>query len=162
MKKQLLSIYLLAGVFAIFTACSSGSSNESSATDAAAEEAETTETEAAEVEAARVAYNASISSAVNTANATSNEVLLFDASAKFADIFANGFDTGNDTLSTNFVSGGIFSLDGIHPTAKGYAVLTNLMVDEINTFFNANLPKTNIDGFTEIFFAFPDGYDFSQ
>ena len=40
---------------------------------------------------------------------------------------------------------GIFSLDGIHPNARGYAFTANLMIDAINKKFNANIPLVDIN-----------------
>ena len=34
----------------------------------------------------------------------------------------------------------LFSLDGVHPNAKGYAVITNEIIKVINRHYNANLP----------------------
>lgn len=47
--------------------------------------------------------------------------------------FANYFSTEN--LHTT-----LFSLDGVHPNAKGYAVITNEIIKVINKHYNAKLP----------------------
>jgi len=39
------------------------------------------------------------------------------------------------------VFGGGFSLDGVHPTAKGYAFLANEALKAIETTYSATLPR---------------------
>lgn len=46
----------------------------------------------------------------------------------------NGVD-----FDMEFVSGGYYSLDGIHPNQKGYALITNQIIIAINEFYGANL-----------------------
>ncbi len=48
------------------------------------------------------------------------------------------------TLTTEFVSGNAFSLDGIHLTPMGYAHVANMFIDGINEKFNSNLPKVSL------------------
>lgn len=118
-----------------------------------------TKTEAAEIEAARLAYNTTI---LATANANPNLVYI-DTAAALADAAdSDGLNYGTGVVTSIFATGGVFSLDGIHPTAKGYAIVSNLIVDALNTGFNANLPKVDPNEFSETFFAFPEGFDFSQ
>ena len=42
-----------------------------------------------------------------------------------------------------FVSGGFFSLDGYHPTQKGYGLLANEFIKAINDKYDAVVPTTN-------------------
>lgn len=49
---------------------------------------------------------------------------------------------GNN-YNTTFVSGGAFSLDAVHLTAKGYAIVTNYFIDAINSKYRSNLRKVN-------------------
>ena len=41
------------------------------------------------------------------------------------------------------VSSVLFSLDGVHPNARGYAVIANQIIKVINKHFNAKLPYKN-------------------
>src|SRR5690606_23019233 len=50
--------------------------------------------------------------------------------------YANYFST--DKLHTT-----LFSLDGIHPNAKGYAIVANEIIKVINQHYNAHLPMLN-------------------
>lgn len=47
-------------------------------------------------------------------------------------------------LSTTYVTGGLFSLDGVHPTNQGQAVIANEFITAINAKFNAQIPKINV------------------
>ncbi len=117
-----------------------------------------TATEAAEIEAAREAYNTTIA---GLASANDN-LALFDAAALLADLSdGNGISYGTGNVDSTFATGGAFSLDGVHPTAKGYAIIANGIIDTLNESFNADLPKTDPNNYTEVFFEFPAGFDFS-
>ena len=41
----------------------------------------------------------------------------------------------------------LFSLDGVHPNARGYAVITNEIIKVINEFYNANLPLKYVNSY---------------
>ena len=41
----------------------------------------------------------------------------------------------------------LFSLDGVHPNARGYAVISNEIIKVINSYYNANIPLVNAAGF---------------
>jgi hypothetical protein len=91
------------------------------------------------------AYNAAISAA-----ATDNGAILIDAHALFADVAANGFDVGGVHLTTSFLTGGIFSYDGVHPSAIGYGILADVFIRTLNAAANTNYPRPN---FSEILFT---------
>jgi len=57
------------------------------------------------------------------------------------------------TLTTRFVSGGLFSLDGLHLNAKGNAIVANLFIDAINARYGANVPRVVINDYPGV--AFP-------
>ncbi|PKV48469.1 GDSL-like lipase/acylhydrolase family protein [Aquimarina sp. MAR_2010_214] len=52
----------------------------------------------------------------------------------------NGVPFDEFFLNDNLVFGGAFSLDGVHPTARGYAFLANKAMESINTTYGSNLP----------------------
>ena len=62
----------------------------------------------------------------------------------FARISKSGYDTDGKHLTTNFL-GGMFSLDGIHPTNTGYAILANEWIRTINRTLGTSLTKVNVD-----------------
>lgn len=55
----------------------------------------------------------------------------------------SGIKWNGADLNLDFVSGGFLSLDGYHPTQKGYAILANEFIKAINTKYNAHVPLTN-------------------
>lgn len=118
-----------------------------------------TEAEAAEIEAARDAYNTTI----GTLAADSDDLVLYDAAADLADLNdGDGINFGTGTVDSTFATGGAFSLDGVHPTAKGYAIIANGIIDAMNAgFTGTDLPRTDPGTYSEVFFEFPAGFDFS-
>lgn len=94
------------------------------------------------------AYNEAIKS---IADADDN-VLLFDAKALFDELNVNGgIDYGTGSVNADFATGGFFSLDGIHPTARGSAVFSNAIIDAINAGFNANIYKVDAGNYPTVF-----------
>lgn len=65
-----------------------------------------------------------------------------------ADLLSTVADTGisydGGVLTSEFGSGGAFSLDGIHLTPRGYALVANEIIDEINETYESDIPKVNI------------------
>jgi hypothetical protein len=53
----------------------------------------------------------------------------------------NGLATGQ-TISADYL-GGLFSLDGVHPSVTGQAVAANFIIDEINMTYGENLSPVN-------------------
>jgi hypothetical protein len=49
-----------------------------------------------------------------------------------ADITANGYLVGGIRLTADYLTGGLYSYDGIHPTDLGYAVIANEFIRVIN------------------------------
>ncbi len=103
--------------------------------------------EIAAINNARAAYNSTIKS-----NADAHDNLaFFDASKFMADLHANGYDYGTGGITSAFVTGGAFSLDGVHPTARGYAIIANNIINTINSSFGANIPKVDPGTYTTVF-----------
>jgi lysophospholipase L1-like esterase len=116
-----------------------------------------TMSEVDEIETARTAFNTVIS---NLASASDN-LAFYDAAALLADLNdGNGISYGTGSVDSTFGTGGAFSLDGVHPTARGYAIVANGIIESLSATFNAELPKTDPGTYSEIFFEYPAGYDF--
>jgi len=98
-----------------------------------------TTTEQARVAAAGAAYNATIEGL-----AAANELGYGDMKSALADVAANGAAYNGGLLTSTYVTGGAFSLDGVHPTPRGYAFTANTIIDVINTTYNASIPKVDI------------------
>lgn len=66
---------------------------------------------------------------------------LFDASSLMDEIAANGYSSNGLTLTTDFPFGGIFSLDGIHLTARGNGIVANEMMMLIDEVYGSNFEE---------------------
>ena len=92
-----------------------------------------TSTELASVQAATEAYNTTI-----TDVASSNDnVALIDLNAILREA-ANGIRFDRYTMTTSLVTGGLVSLDGIHLTGRGYALMANRILGAIDAKFGSN------------------------
>lgn len=56
------------------------------------------------------------------------------------------------TFTPQFVSGGAFSLDGVHPNAKGYALLANEYIKAINNKYGCRIPLADVNAYKGITF----------
>ncbi len=80
------------------------------------------------------AYNATISA---IASANSN-VALVDLNSVLTEASTTGVMFDDFTLTTNLVTGGLVSLDGIHLTGKGYALMANEFLKALDAQFGTN------------------------
>ena len=96
-------------------------------------------TEQARVATAGASYNAIIEGL-----AAANELGYGDMKSALADVAANGAFYNGGVLTSTYVTGGAISLDGVHPTPRGYAFTANTIIDVINTTYNASIPKVDI------------------
>ncbi|WP_445719517.1 SGNH/GDSL hydrolase family protein [Flavobacterium sp.] len=93
---------------------------------------------------ATAAYNAAIVSIANN-----NDLAVADMNSVMNQLVTGlRIETGQ-LYTANYFSGSateglvLFSLDGVHPNARGYAVIANEILKVINEFYNANLPLHN-------------------
>lgn len=61
-----------------------------------------------------------------------------DANSIFQQIASGSYTSGNFTMTTNLVTGGAISLDGFHPTSRGYALLANEFLKAIDATYGSN------------------------
>jgi hypothetical protein len=54
--------------------------------------------------------------------------------------------------SPKFIEGGVFSLDGVHPNNRGYALIANKFIETINQFYGSNLPPVIVANYRGITF----------
>ena len=92
--------------------------------------------EVAEVKAATDAYNVVIQAA-----ATANNLAFVDAKSVMNQLSTTGLNFNTYTMTSTYVTGGSFSLDGVHPGARGYALIANLFIDAINAKYGSTLKK---------------------
>jgi hypothetical protein len=64
----------------------------------------------------------------------------------------SGFAFNGVTLSSKFVSGGVFSLDGIHLNPRGNALLANEFINAIHKKFKAKIPLINALNYNAVLF----------
>ncbi len=88
------------------------------------------------------------------AAASEHGLAFVDVDAKMETVSNRGLLFDGVQLSTDFVQGGIFSLDGVHLTSRGSAVIVNLLVEAINETYGATLSPVNSADFEGV--RFPD------
>ncbi|HEV2199893.1 MAG TPA: SGNH/GDSL hydrolase family protein [Bryobacteraceae bacterium] len=93
----------------------------------------------AQIETAVNAYNGIIA-----AEAQSHGAALVDIHSLLNRIKAKGAVVNGQRLTTNFL-GGVFSLDGVHPTNTGYAILANEFIRTLNRNFAAGIPPVSVE-----------------
>ncbi|WP_420552155.1 SGNH/GDSL hydrolase family protein [Tenacibaculum aiptasiae] len=95
-----------------------------------------TENEVAKLKSATDAYNATIKA---VADAKGLAFVDFNTILQQASTTGLSFDTYN--LTTTFVTGGLVSLDGVHLTGRGYALMANKMLEAIDATYGSNFTK---------------------
>ncbi|NBL63939.1 G-D-S-L family lipolytic protein [Flavobacterium sp. NST-5] len=98
--------------------------------------------EVAMIQNAANQYNATIESL-----ATQYNLAFVDAKAILSQVNTTGIPYEGYTLKSEFIFGGAFSLDGVHPTGRGYALLANKFIEAINTKYGSNLPLKKISNY---------------
>lgn len=99
--------------------------------------------EVAAVRTAVTAYNTTIKSV-----AASKDLAVFDANEYLNKFKGAGTTVDGISFSTAYVNGKIFSLDGVHLTPMGYAVVANEFINVINQKYNSTLPKVYLGNYT--------------
>jgi lysophospholipase L1-like esterase len=102
--------------------------------------------EIAAVKTATDAYNVIIAGI-----AESKGLAFVDAKSAMTQLSTTGVRFGNFQMTSSFATGGAFSLDGVHPTPRGYAFIANLFVDAINTKFGATLRTVDLSQYQTLF-----------
>lgn len=69
---------------------------------------------------------------------------LVNVNSIFTNIAQNGITENGISFTSAFVLGGLFSLDGVHPTSRGQGVLANEFINVINSKFGASIPLVNV------------------
>lgn len=95
--------------------------------------------EVKEVQVATDAYNKTISTI-----AESKGLAFVDTKAAMNQLSTAGVRFGNFHMTAAYVTGGAFSLDGVHPSPRGYAYIANLFVNAINAKYGATLKTVDL------------------
>jgi len=90
--------------------------------------------EVVNVQAQVTAFNQVIAAQAQSAGAT-----LVDINNLFKQVSTSGLTINGYTGTATFL-GGFFSLDGIHPTNTGYAVVANKFIDTMNAAISTKIP----------------------
>lgn len=69
---------------------------------------------------------------------------VFDTAALLADIAVRGRDFAGITLTSAYLSGGVFSYDGVHPSATGYALVADALVQFVNANYGTHLARVDM------------------
>lgn len=101
--------------------------------------------ELAHIEAATTAFNEAIA-----AVAQDKGLALVDANAMLTQLANGGISYDGGTLTAAFATGGAFSLDGIHLTPRGYAVVANKIIEAVNATYKSEVPKVNLGDYATI------------
>ena len=92
-------------------------------------------------------YNATIKSI-----AASKGLAVFDAYTFLQNIKQNGIVVQGVSLNSNYISGGIFSLDGVHLTPRGYAIVANEFIKAINAKYGSTISLVDVSNYPGVKF----------
>lgn len=104
------------------------------------------ETKIAEVKQAIESYNTIIRNIADQYGLAYVDTDAFFKAAKTGLIFDGA------KFNTSYISGGINSLDGIHLTARGNAIVANLFIEAINQKYQAKIPTVNVNDYPGVIF----------
>jgi lysophospholipase L1-like esterase len=80
---------------------------------------------------------------VIAASAQRYAAALVDLNSRVSDLVERGYKAGSHRLTGDFL-GGLFSLDGVHPTNTGYAILANEILEQMKRQLHINIQKVNV------------------
>lgn len=92
------------------------------------------------------AYNQAIYSV-----AMSKGLAFADMNA-FLKSFKSGMMYNGIAMNASFISGGAFSLDGVHPNPRGYALIANQLIQAINAKYGSTIPMVDATKYQGIIF----------
>ena len=98
-----------------------------------------TAAEAASIQGAVDGYNVAI-----RAEATARGAALVDLHGLLRAAATTGIQVGGARYTSAFLTGGLFSLDGVHPTDLGHGLIANSMIDAVNAEFGASVPHVSL------------------
>jgi len=85
------------------------------------------------------AFNATIATV-----AAANGAAVVDMSTFFNNVAKSGYAIAGETFTIAYVSGGLFSLDGVHPSSRGYGIVANEYIKVMNSKFGMSIPLVDI------------------
>lgn len=100
-------------------------------------------TEIATAKSATAAYNNTISAVANAKGFAFVNINGLFNQIRTAD-FTGGTSYDGVIFTTTFVSGGLFSLDGVHPSSRGQGILATEFIKAINARWGSSIPLVNV------------------
>ena len=88
------------------------------------------------------AYNTIIAAA-----AEAKGLDIVDTRGVMTRLSSGGTRFGNFTMTSSYAVGGAFSLDGIHPSPRGYGLLANIFIDAINEKYGSTLRHVDLGSY---------------
>lgn len=98
--------------------------------------------EIAAIKTATDSYNTTIAAAANA-----NGLALVDAKSVMDQLLNGGIRFGNYHMTASYITGGAFSLDGIHPSARGYALIANKFIEAINAKYGSTVRTVDLGNY---------------
>jgi hypothetical protein len=98
-----------------------------------------TPTEKAAIDASVASYNGIIAEAAQQHGAA-----LADLNGTFARAHRDGVVIGGMRYTTAFVSGGLYSFDGVHPSSLGHGLIANEVLRAVNAKYGATIPLVDL------------------
>jgi len=106
-----------------------------------------------EVQTATDAYNATIFAAKEA-----NGLAFVNAKDIMTQLTTTGIVDGAYTMTASYVTGNAFSLDGVHPSPKGYALIANKFLKAINETYGSNFKGVNLGDYRILFPKDPSSF----
>ena len=94
------------------------------------------------------------------AEAAAHQLAVVDVAALLEEIATGGVVSDGETLTADYLTGGAFGLDGVHPTCKGYGLVANRLIDAINSQYGAAIPPVSTSSLEGV--LLPEGPLLSQ
>ena len=91
------------------------------------------------ISTATTAFNATIENVAQV-----NGLAYVDANALLNQVADGGIVFDGGMVTSEFATGGAFSLDGIHLTPRGYAIVANRIIEAVNSTYNSTVPMVNV------------------
>jgi len=79
-----------------------------------------------------------------TSQANARGLAVFDAYTYLNNVKLHGLEVDGIALTSSYITGGLFSLDGVHLTPRGYAIIANQFITAINNKYGSNIPLANV------------------
>lgn len=84
-------------------------------------------------------------------SATDYNLAFVDANT-YLEKIKSGTAVEGISISAGFITGGAFSLDGVHLTPRGYALIANKFIEAINTKYGSSVPTVNVSEYNAVVF----------